>query len=306
MDLGFSPTVTHTIMSCYMEDHRFYHNWGHIEDLLDQLKKRDLLGDDILFLAAIFHDIVYDPKASDNEERSAKAFSAIYKKSHMEEVAKIILETKTHKPTTELSKIFCEMDLDILSRPLDKLIEYENQIFKEYQFVDWKTYQVERVKVLRSLQKTNELESLISYVESRKPNIGVYAGSFNPFHKGHYDVLMKAEDIFDKVIIAQGFNPEKSPDLVKCIPSKLEYRQIETYQGLLTDFINGLGYDVTLIRGLRNSTDLQYEITQYRFLQDMKPDLKMISIFCNKEYEHVSSSAIRQLKQFGKDERYLL
>ena len=64
--------------------------------------------------------------------------------------------------------------------------------------------------------------------------------------------------------------------------------------------------DVTLIRGLRNSTDLQYELTQYRFLQELKPDIKVVSIFCDKEYEHISSSAIRNLSKYGKGDEYLL
>ena len=41
--------------------------------------------------------------------------------------------------------------------------------------------------------------------------LGIYAGSFNPFHKGHYNILCKAEKIFDRVIIARGINPDKGP-----------------------------------------------------------------------------------------------
>ena len=81
---------------------------------------------------------------------------------------------------------------------------------------------------------------------------------------------------------------------------------IHFYDGLLTDFINSLKYDnITLIRGLRNSTDLQYELTQYRYLQELKPDIQVISIFCDKEFEHISSSAIRMLMQYGKGQEYI-
>lgn len=132
--------------------------------------------------------------------------------------------------------------------------------------------------------------------------IAIYPGSFNPFHKGHYNILMKAEQIFDKVIIARGINPEK-PHSQTMLPDSIKAKHVMTYSGLLTDFINELTeYDsVTVIRGLRNAVDLQHEMNQYRFLQDLKPDIKLISIFCDKEYEHISSSAIRMLQGYGDD-----
>lgn len=140
--------------------------------------------------------------------------------------------------------------------------------------------------------------------------IGLYAGSFNPMHKGHFNILYKAEKIFDEIILAVGQNPEKEKnDFV--VPNELNHRKTKIifYTELLTDLIETLekrGLDVTLIRGLRNSTDLQYELTQYRFLQDLKPDIKVISIFCDKEYEHISSSGIKILQKYGKGDEYLL
>ena len=131
--------------------------------------------------------------------------------------------------------------------------------------------------------------------------VGLYAGSFNPFHKGHYNILLKADKIFDKVILAKGTNPDKMGTGV--LKSKfLGDRTFMSYDGLLTDFIKTLEYDnITLIRGLRNATDLQYEMTQYRYLQDLMPEIQVVSIFCDKEFEHISSSGIRVLRQFGED-----
>lgn len=302
--LGICPSI----LDNYDEPHRFYHNWNHIDYILSELDKRELLDNNVLFLAAIFHDIIYNPKNKKNEEDSIRFFKEIYKKEDEinNDVCQIISDTKNHSPSSELSKIFCEIDLNILNSPLDKLIEYENKIFKEYQFVDWLEYKTERIEVLRTLQNNNELEGLISYIETRKPKIAVYPGSFNPFHKGHYNILLKAEKIFDKIIIARGKNPEKKDCNLYNYPKELEFRQREVYFGLLTDFVKKLGYDVTIIRGLRNFTDLQYELTQYRFLRDINPDIKVVSIFCDKEYEHISSSAIKQLIKHGKHKKYLL
>lgn len=135
--------------------------------------------------------------------------------------------------------------------------------------------------------------------------IAIYPGSFNPFHKGHYNILLKAEAIFDKVIIARGVNPEKAPSMTLIPNSIVETRDIIHYTGLLTDCIEEVAVkyncNPTVIRGLRNSVDLQYEMNQYRYLQDLKPDIKMVSIFCDKEFEHISSSGIRLLSKYGEE-----
>lgn len=129
--------------------------------------------------------------------------------------------------------------------------------------------------------------------------VGIYAGSFNPFHRGHLNILQKAENIFDKVIVVRGVNPLKNNTLVP-LPPELNNREVIEHNGLITDLIKTLPYEnITLIRGLRNSIDLQHEINQYRYLQDLMSDIQVVSIFCDKEYEHISSSGIRVLKTFG-------
>lgn len=290
------------ISEYYYQPHRFYHNYTHIMKMINEADDKKILSVE-LFLAIIFHDIIYDPKANDNEEKSAKLFIDMFGKNGNEEIIQAILDTKTHIPTNELSKHLCELDLSILNGTITDFIEFENNIFKEYQFVDYSIYKEKRIEVLTKL---NVKKEFIDYVKYRPmPKIGIYAGSFNPFHKGHYDILQKAEKIFDKVIIARGINPEKNNEILP-LPEILKYRQIENYNGLLTDFIDKLDYNTTLIRGLRNATDLQYEITQYRFLQEFKNDINIVSIFCDKEYEHISSSSIRMLKKYNKDESYIL
>lgn len=307
MGLGVKANI---IIPKYDELHRFYHDWNHIESLLIEAIKGMGLEhihdmDDALFLAIIFHDVVYNPKLNNNEELSAKMFCDSYDGELKEEVSQAILDTKNHIPSNKTSEKLCELDLKILQSDLSSLIDYENKIFKEFQFVDWKKYKKERIEVLRKLQKNNELENLIYCIESRKPNIGIYSGSFNPFTKGHYNILEQAERVFDKVIIARGKNLDKKEDL-RPLPEAIQFRQIENYEGLLTDFINKLDYDVTLIRGLRSVTDLQHELNQLRFLQNFKKDIKVVSFFCDKQFEHISSSAVRQLEKIGEDKKYIL
>ena len=298
------------VINAYDEPHRFYHTLEHIEDVLKQLHDVDLLKHDELFLAAVFHDIVYNPQSNTNEEDSAEFFLKSSKSSSLtgeqkEHIKQLILDTKHHKPSVKFSEEFIKADLAILNSSFDKLIKYEKQIFKEFQFVDYKTYKVKRIEVLKHFNTNGNLNHLIDYVNSVEPNIGVFAGSFNPFHKGHYNVLQKAEKLFDKVIIAFGKNPDKTVRTWP-IPKTIANRQQTEYHDLLTDHVESFGYDVTVVRGLRNSTDFNYEQNQYRYIQELKPDIKIINIFCDKEFEHISSSGIRTLEKYNKHHNYLL
>jgi pantetheine-phosphate adenylyltransferase len=141
--------------------------------------------------------------------------------------------------------------------------------------------------------------------------VAVYAGSFNPYHRGHENIRQKGLKIFDRLIIARGVNPDKAPSTYQ-LPDIIDPKDVMTYSGLLTDFIKELQKElscdnVTLIRGLRNAVDLEYEKVQYRYLQDLMPEIQVVSLFCDAEFEHISSSGIRMLKNYGpeKVEKYL-
>jgi pantetheine-phosphate adenylyltransferase len=185
---------------------------------------------------------------------------------------------------------------------LSEMLHHEMEQFKRHQSESFLNYKKERLNYLKKLGRS-DLNS--AYLNCFEPKIAVFAGSFNPFHKGHYNVLQKAENIFDKVIIAFGKNPEKQAQVYP-VPKTLANRQVEYYDGLLTDFVSALGHDVVVIRGLRNSTDFQYEQNQYRYIQELMPDIKIVNIFCDKEFEHISSSGIRTLEKYGRHRNYLL
>jgi pantetheine-phosphate adenylyltransferase len=304
--LGFSESV----LQRYEEPHRHYHTVTHLLHVLGHIEKQGKKQDDLLFLAAVYHDAVYDPRRTDNEERSAKLFlkeaaSAGFDRRSADAVATMIRDTKSHVPSIPASVALIEADLDILDQPLDTLIAYEQQVYREYQYVSYRDYAKARIRELRKFNSGGRLNPLFSYIEHRRLLTGVFCGSFNPFHRGHYNVLQKAERIFDKVIIAFGRNPEKSGKQWD-IPSVIRNRQIESYDGLLTDFISSLGEEVVVIRGLRNSTDFQYEQNQYRYIQELMPEIRIVNIFCDKEFEHISSSGIRTLEKYGRHKQYLL
>ena len=136
--------------------------------------------------------------------------------------------------------------------------------------------------------------------------IAIYAGSFNPFHKGHMDILLKSKAIFDKVIIARGVNPDKPKSDFEIPKQVNDIASVMEFSGLLTDFIKSIQLifpddRIVLVRGLRNSTDFNFELMQYRYMEKMMPEINMVSLFCDKELDHVSSSGIRALSKFGEE-----
>jgi pantetheine-phosphate adenylyltransferase len=180
---------------------------------------------------------------------------------------------------------------------------------KEYSFVDFANFKKGRLEFFKTYGKKIStflparavwnLEQAYATLSVWKPCIAVYPGSFNPFHHGHLRILQKADRMFDKVIVARGFNPEKAGAKVFDLPQEiLNNYQVDTYFGLLTDYLKTKEYPVTVIRGLRSGMDLHAEITQYRYLQDLMPEIDLVNIFTDTDVEHISSSGIKSLHPY--------
>ncbi len=306
-----SPAGVERLQYSWNEPHRYYHTEKHLAFLIDKIEKSPLseTDKDKLRLVAFFHDVVYDPTAHTNEEESAEVLRETTQHEIVTEVADMILDTKTHQPRTELSRQFVEWDMAVVSESdYTQLLEWERGVFKEYQFVDYTLYKMGRLALLDEWARTypqnsQNLRNLMAYLMQFRPRVGVYPGSFNPLHNGHLNILHKAEKVFDKVIVSQGINPEKdnSETDIARLPV-LKYHQTDKFPGLLTDYLTTKekDCDITLVRGLRNGDDLDYEVNQLRFMEEMKPDIKVVFIRCDKQFEHISSSAIRNLEKIEK------
>jgi pantetheine-phosphate adenylyltransferase len=306
------------IESRYQEGHRYFHTTEHLNEVFDHLDTStgSLSFHDRMrvYLAALLHDAVYDPTRGDNEERSCDLLQytgeTIYvDRDNRDIIAQMIMDTKTHQPTTPLSKYLIDADMAVLKRPLPELLKWERAIFKEYSFVPLEVYKKQRIELLTKWSEEYSNPALLDlarYVETHKPSVGVYAGSFGPFHQGHLDIVHKANKVFDKVIVAQGINPAKAH--VQRISlkevSSLKYYETIEYSGLLTDLVSSLEgiYEPVLVRGLRDGDDLSYEVKQLRVMQDLKPDLKHVFFHSDQQYSHISSTVIRQLESFGTEE----
>ncbi|VDI34701.1 Hypothetical predicted protein [Mytilus galloprovincialis] len=155
------------IQSQYSESHRYYHTLNHLIEMFDHLNghKTKLSDPDLVSLAIFFHDIIYDPMKSDNEERSAELFvqyttecSVNLKEEEISKVKDWILLTKTHQVNDEGSEdyhYFLDIDMAVLGRQDKGYKEYADQIREEYKHVPEKEYKTKRSKVLVKIRVGN-------------------------------------------------------------------------------------------------------------------------------------------------------
>lgn len=170
-----------TVLAMWNESHRYYHNLNHLNDLIDQInegKNKLHFSERIyekLLITALFHDIVYDPMKSDNEEKSAEFFMECATDKYNEDIPEIkqmILDTKDHKVRTHLSDVFNRYDMDIVNRNYDQLLDWEQGIYEEYKGYGNGPYKEGRLKFLEGLLDShiNNTENLLKLVEYVKSN----------------------------------------------------------------------------------------------------------------------------------------
>jgi predicted metal-dependent HD superfamily phosphohydrolase len=159
------------------ESHRAYHNQNHLLDLINQINENKSKFEshkdyEKMVLCALFHDCVYDPMRNDNEEKSAEFFVNCCQEKNQDilDIKQMILDTKTHESTTPLSEEFNQLDMNIVERDFDQLLEWENGIREEYKPYG-EMYKTGRLKFLESLldkypHNTDNLLKLIDWVKT--------------------------------------------------------------------------------------------------------------------------------------------
>jgi predicted metal-dependent HD superfamily phosphohydrolase len=132
--LGVGPEVWPNIVAAYGEPQRHYHTLDHIAAVVaDFLPLRDRFDDpDAALLALFFHDIVYDPARSDNEERSADALAAVLTGRIADLACVHILATKTHEAGTPDAALVVDIDMAILAAPWPDYLRYAKNVAREY------------------------------------------------------------------------------------------------------------------------------------------------------------------------------
>lgn len=155
-----AEAATHStwLRSQYCRPDRHYHNLQHLEECLTFLaearQQQNVPNADAIELALWFHDVVYDPRAADNEEKSAEVATQFLLRTGAVEslrldVSRLILATKTHRHDEHSDAMWLlDIDLAILGQTEARFAEYEGQIRQEYSWVDEMLYRQKRAEIM--------------------------------------------------------------------------------------------------------------------------------------------------------------
>lgn len=138
--------------------------------------------------------------------------------------------------------------------------------------------------------------------------VALFPGSFDPFTKGHEDIVLRSLKIFDEVIIAMGHNSKKVRYfdvnvMLECIHTAFagnDRVKIQLYDELTAQLASK--YDAQfLVRGLRNTTDFEYENGISQVNKYLNAGLETVFLITSPELAPISSSIIREVHKYGGD-----
>ncbi len=144
-------------------------------------------------------------------------------------------------------------------------------------------------------------------------NIAVFPGSFDPITVGHEQLVKRALPLFDKIVVAIGINSQKK--YLFSLEQRLNWLnevfsneakvEIDSYTGLTAHYCNAIGAGY-LIRGLRNSSDFDYEKTISQMNNIVGKKLETVFLISEPAYSHISSTIVREVIKGGGDAKPFL
>jgi pantetheine-phosphate adenylyltransferase len=149
--------------------------------------------------------------------------------------------------------------------------------------------------------------------------IGIYPGSFNPWHNGHEDIINKAMKVFDYVVVCVMQNPDKpEQDFEQRVNELTAYLKENTPQHIAEKLLLTVSFEplvhtiqsgvflhpslheyTAVIRGLRNGHDLQYEMNNQYWNEDLGLDIPFVYFITDRSLMHYSSTALRSIQNLG-------
>ena len=141
-------------------------------------------------------------------------------------------------------------------------------------------------------------------------HVAVYAGTFDPVHNGHLDVIRRGSKVFEELIVGVGINPDKSPfftmeervELIQEVVRDLPNVRVKGFKGLAVAFVRDEGAGV-MLRGLRTTSDMENEFTMSLMNINLDPDIETVFLMAQEPYSHLSSTLLRQIASFGEGQK---
>ena len=141
--------------------------------------------------------------------------------------------------------------------------------------------------------------------------IAIYPGTFDPITLGHIDIIKRASELFENLIVAVAKDNYKNPlfsltERVKMIKEEIEFCKIsdnvtvEKFEGLLVDFANQRGSKI-IIRGLRAVSDFEYEFQMFGMNSMLDPSIQTIFLPASESKHFIASRLVKEVAKLGGD-----
>ena len=138
--------------------------------------------------------------------------------------------------------------------------------------------------------------------------IAVFPGSFDPFTVGHENIVLRALDLFDRIIVAIGIHSTKQPllkiksrvEMVNQVFSSNEQVSVDSFEGLTVDYCRKVKA-THMLRGIRTSADFEYERAIAQINKQMLPSVESVFLLTTPEHTPVNSTIIRDIIRNGGD-----
>jgi pantetheine-phosphate adenylyltransferase len=138
--------------------------------------------------------------------------------------------------------------------------------------------------------------------------IAVYPGTFDPLTRGHEDLVRRAANIFDKLVVGVADSRNKKPfftavervEIAREVLSHYPNVQVEGFSGLLKDFVRTHKARV-IVRGLRAVSDFEYEFQMSGMNRYLLPDVETLFMTPTEQYQFISGTLVREIAQLGGD-----
>ncbi|MBC6365933.1 pantetheine-phosphate adenylyltransferase [Algoriphagus sp. AK58] len=137
----------------------------------------------------------------------------------------------------------------------------------------------------------------------------IFPGSFDPYTMGHHDIVMRSLQLFDEVVIGIGYNSTKKNryfdvevmvEKIKSVYSETDRVKVVVYNELTSTLAKKLDAQF-LIRGLRNTTDFEYENTISQMNRYLNGELETVFLITSPQFAAISSTVIREVHRYGGD-----
>lgn len=136
----------------------------------------------------------------------------------------------------------------------------------------------------------------------------VYPGTFDPFTRGHEDIVRRAAKLFDWVVVGVADSHAKNPffatsdrvEMAREVVTPFPNVEVIAFSNLLMDFVHAQGARV-ILRGLRAVSDFEYEFQMAGMNRNLHPEVETLFVTPSEQYTFISATIVREIAKFGGD-----